>query len=167
MPSKARSLAVNLSQALFKDISYYWTTRNTFGYVFTDFEFTRTSYERVIGKGERDLFENTKNDYLCLVLSKTLDKNFRVFNLERHLGIMININYFKEFLTIIRDRKNTVKLFLYKFSTQSQEELIRNWLRNYTNFEEIRKETLVENIDSMIDVIKKHKIEKSLKTWIK
>lgn len=163
---KARVLAIEVSKALFKNVNYYWTRRDTLGFVFTDFEFETgnlfgSTRERLIGKGEKDLFANIRDGFTCLVLSKTQDKNFRIFNIGSELGIIVNINYFKEFLNIIRDRKNTVKLFLYKFETEQQEELIRGWLRNYGKFDEIRKEALIEDIDAMIDVINKHKIEKA------
>ena len=93
------------------------------------------------------------------MVSKTIGKNFRVFKLgSDELGIAVNLNYFKDFLNVIRDGKNTVRLFLYKFKTQQQEDLIRGWLKNYASFEEISKEALVSNIDTMIDVINKHKI---------
>jgi hypothetical protein len=161
LASKARLLATEISKSLFKDIAFYWTRRDTLGFVFADFNFeTETgSYKRLIGKGEKDIFESIKEYYRCLVVSQTLGKNFRVFKMGADdLGIAVNLNYFKEFLSVIRDSKNTVHLFLYKFKTQQQEELIRGWLKNYASFEEISKEALVSNIDSMIDVINKHKI---------
>jgi hypothetical protein len=161
---KAQPLAVEISKALFKDIYYYWTRRDTLGFVYTDFKYeTKKSFgsthKKLIGKGEKDLFKNIRDDFACLVMSRTLDKNFKTFMIGGEQGIVVSIDYFKEFLNIIRDSKNTVKLFLYKFETTQQEELIRGWLRNYKTFEEIKEEA-PEDIDAIIDVLNKHKIEK-------
>jgi hypothetical protein len=157
---KAQSLAIEIRRALYKGINFYWTRRDTLGFVFADFDFeTETgNYTRLIGKGEKDIFESIRDSYCCLVVSKTLEKNFRIFKLGTEFGIAVNLNYFKDFMNVIRDSKNTVRLFLYKFKTQQQEELIRGWLKNYASFDEISKESLIDNIDSMIDIINKHKI---------
>jgi hypothetical protein len=159
---KAQPLSAKISEALLKEIKYYWTRRDTLGFVFTDFEYTSdTGYKKLIGKGEKDLFKNIKDEYVCVVMSRTQDKNFREFSIENEKGLVININYFKEFLNVIRNSKNTVRLFLYRFETKQQEELIRGWLRNYSKFEEVKKEAGIEDIDALIDVIKKHKIDKA------
>ncbi len=160
---KAQTLAKEIGRALFRDITFYWTRRNTLGFVFADFDFDfelqTGAYKRLIGKGEKEILESIKDHYRCLVVSRTLGTNFRVFKLDNdNLGLAVNLNYFKEFLSVIRDSKNTVRLFLYKFDTPQQEALIRGWLKNYASFEEISKEALVNNIDTMIDVINKHKI---------
>lgn len=163
---KAKPLAAEISKALFKDINYYWTRRDTLGFVFTDFEYETgksfgSTHKKLIGKGEKDLFKNIRDDYVCLVMSRTEDKNFREVKIGSEKGLVVNIDYFKEFLNIIRNSKNTVRLFLYKFETKQQEELIRGWLRNSSIFEEIRKEARIEDIDAMIAVINKHKIDKA------
>jgi hypothetical protein len=160
--TKAQPLADKISQALLKEIKYYWTRKDTLGFVFTDFEYTsEKAHKKLIGKGEKDLSKNMRDDYVCLVLSRKEEKNFREFRIGSEKGLVVNIDYFKEFLNIIRNSKNTVKLFLYKFETEQQEELIRAWLRNSSIFEEIKKETHIEDIDAMIDVIRKHEIKKA------
>lgn len=159
---KAKPLASEISKALFKGIKYYWTRRDTLGFVFTDFEYTsETAHKKLIGKGEKDLFKNIRDDYVCVVMSRTQDKNFREFRIGSEKGLVVNIDYFKEFINTIRNSKNSVRLFLYKFETKQQEELIRAWLRNYSKFEEIEKEARIEDIDAMIDVIRKYKIDKA------
>jgi ribosomal protein L19 len=163
---KAQPLADKISQALFKEIKFYWTRRDTLGFVFTDFDYQTgksfgSTHKKLIGKGEKDLFKNIRDDYVCLVMSRTQDKNFREFNIGNEKGLVVNIDYFKEFLNIIRNSKNTVRFFLYRFETKQQEELIRGWLRNYGKFEEISKEARIEDIDAMIDVINKQKIDKA------
>jgi hypothetical protein len=163
--TKAQPLAAKISKALFKEIRCYWTRRDTLGFVFTDFEYevpSGSNHKKLIGKGEKDLFENTRDDYVCLVMSRTQDKNIREFSIEDGKGLVVNINYFKEFLNIIRNSKNTVRLFLYKFESPQQEELIRGWLRNSTIFEEIRKEVHIPDIDAIIDlIVNKYKIDKA------
>lgn len=162
--TRAQPLAARISEVLFKEIKYYWTRRDTLGFVFTDFEYetgtlSEISYKRLIGKGEKDLFKSIRDDYVCLVMSRTQDKNFREINIDNEKGLVVNIDYFKEFLNIIRDSKNTVRLFLYKFEKKQQEELVRRWLRNYGSFEEIREKARIEDTDAMIDVIKKFNID--------
>jgi len=154
-------IADELSATLNKDIRYYWTMRNTFGFIFTDFEWSRGQYERLIGKGEIDLFDRLKDDFDYVVLSRTTDRNFRIRNVNDKKVIIINLTHFKEFLNIIRDKTNTVKLFLYKFEDKSQEELIRSWLRNYEKFEEVKEEARITDVDSMLEVLNKYKIENS------
>jgi hypothetical protein len=160
--TKAQMLRAKISEVLLKEIKYYWTRRDTLGFVFADFAYSsETTHKKLIGKGEKDLFKNIRDDYVCVVMSRTEEKNFREFKIESEKGLLVNIDYFKEFLNIIRNSKNTVRLFLYKFETEQQEELIRTWLRNYGTFEEIQKEARIEDIDAMIAVIRKFKIDKA------
>lgn len=156
---KASTVSEELSSILNKDITYYWTSKATFGFVFTDFEWTPEPYQRLIGKGEKDLFEKIKDDFSYVVLSKVLDRNFKAGKLNDKKFVIINLNNFKDFLSIIRNRKNTVRLFLYKFENKNQEELVRAWLKNYAKFEEVQEEAKIANIDAMMDVINKHSIK--------
>lgn len=154
----AAPIARDLSRSLLKNIYRYWTRRDTFGFIFTDFEFLHAKYERLIGKGEKDLFKKTKDDVHFVVLSKTLDRNIKSIKVGDRPGIIINLNYFKEFLSIIRNRKKTVELFLQKLSKE-EETLIRNWLRSYEKFEEVKEEALITDIESIVKVLRKYKIE--------
>jgi hypothetical protein len=157
---KAKQLNMEIEEAFGKKIRHYWTRRDTLGYVFTDFEYaSEGTYKRLIGKGEKDLFKNIREKYTCVVLSTTQDKNFREFDLGTEKGIIINVDNFKEFLTVLRNSKNTVTLFLYKFENKRQEDLIKAWLRNYPIFEKVTQEAQAEDIDTIRNVIKKLKIE--------
>lgn len=164
--AKAQPLAAKISEAWpFKEIKYYWTRRDTLGFVLTDFEYetgkSESAHKKLIGKGEKDLYKNIRDDYVCLVLSRTQDKNFRELNIGSDKALVVNIDYFKEFLNIIRNSKNTVKLFLHKLEKQ-HEEFIRGWLRNSTMFQEIMKEAHIPDIDAIIDlIINKYNIDKA------
>jgi hypothetical protein len=155
---QAKSIAIELSKIFLKNIYRYWTRRDTFGFVFTDFEFLPVKNERLIGRGEKDLFAKTKDDFYFIVLSKTLDRNFKQIKFGDHSGLVVNLNYYKEFLSIIRNRKKTVELFLQKLSKE-EETLIRNWLRSYEKFEEVKEEALVYDVESIIKVLRRYKIE--------
>ena len=92
---KAQPLAAKISEALFKEIKFYWTRRDTLGFVFTDFEYeTEKSFEsahkKLIGKGEKDLFKKIRNEYVCVVLSTTEKKNFREFRIESEKILIVN-----------------------------------------------------------------------------
>lgn len=154
----AAPIRTDLSKNMSKNIYCYWARRDTFGFVFTDFEFLPVGHERLIGKGEKELFEKIKDDFHFLLLSKTLDRNFKQVKVGELEGVLINLNYFKEFLSIIRNRKKTVGLFLQKLSKE-EETLIRNWLRSYEKFEEVKEKALITDIDSIVDVLRKYEIE--------
>lgn len=116
-------------------------------------------YERLIGRGEKDLFAKTKDDCHFVVISKTLDRNFKRIKLGDYPGLVVNLNYYKEFLTIIRNRKKTVELFLQKLSKE-EENLIRNWLRSYERYEEVKEEEArIYDVERIIEVLRKYKIE--------
>lgn len=110
-----------------REIYLYWTSRNTFGYIFTDFEKPK-AYRNVIGKGRKQLFQKIKEDYYCVVLSNSLPHNFRTINIDDgKTGIIINIDFFKRFSEVIR-YENFVGLFLYKFDNEEVSKIIRSWI---------------------------------------
>ena len=152
-----------LESYLNTNLRIYWTRKNTLGYVFADFEFQRENKrEWIIGKGEKDLFEKIKDEYFCLVIRKKLDRNYVIREIptdgstERFLEV--NIDYFKEFLSVIRDRSLTVGLFLYKFTSTKEEELIRGWLRNYPKYDDVDK-YIKYDVHGMMDVLQRHNVE--------
>jgi Shedu protein SduA, C-terminal len=145
--SRAESLGSQLASLLHTSIGYHWTRRDTFGYIFTDFEYEQEGHQRLIGKGEIDLFKRLKDDYYCVVLSKSMTRNFQVFQMGLRKCVRINLDYFKDFLSVIRDRGKTVRLFLYKFDKPEDETLIRSWLKNYDGFEEVQREA-ISDVDS-------------------
>lgn len=156
---QADNIATELSKSFFTKIYPYWTRRDTFGFIFTDFEFLATKYERLIGRGEKDLFAKTKDDCYFVVISKMLERNFKRIKLGDHPGLVVNLNYYKEFLKIIRNRKKTVELFLQKLSKE-EEKLIRSWLRSYERYEEVtEEEARIYEVERIIDVLRKYKIE--------
>ena len=156
--SHARSIAPQIASLLHTTINYYWTRRDTFGFIFTDFEYTQQGHQRLIGKGELDLFRRLKDDFYCVVLSNSLGRNYEVFELGRRKCIRINLDYFKDFLAVVRDSSKTVRLFLYRFDKQDDEELIRRWLKNYDGFDEVQKEAATDP-DWMRGTIEKYNIQ--------
>lgn len=156
--SRAESIGTQLASLLHTSINYHWTRRDTFGFVFTDFEYEREGHQRLIGKGEVDLFRRLKDDYYCVVLSKSLGRNFQVFEMGPKKCVRLNLDYFKDFLSVIRDRGNTVRLFLYKFDKPEDETLIRSWLKNYDGFEEVQREA-ASDVDSFRGMAEKLNIK--------
>lgn len=156
--SRAESIAQQLANLLHASIRHYWTRRDTFGFVFADFEYTQKGHQRLIGKGELDLFRRVKEDFYCVVLSTSLTRNFDIFQLGQRKGIRINLAYFKDFLSVLRDSSKTVRLFLYRFDKQNDEELIRRWLKNYDGFDRVQLETRTD-ADWMRGTIEKYDIQ--------
>lgn len=160
----ANGIRRSLESLFGRKVSLYWTRRNTFGYVFADFSIERESkHEWLIGKGEKDLFEKIKDEYFCLMLSENLDRNFQVRNVPTQSGstlkvLTINIHHFREFLSVIRNRELTIGLFLYRFSSSNEEQLIRAWLRNYHDFQDPQK-YFKYDIHGMIDVLQKYDVQ--------
>jgi hypothetical protein len=150
---QAEGIAQHVANKLHQTIELVWTRRDTFGYVLTDFEDRRKKHERLIGKGEIDLFRNLRGTYYCVVLSKKIDRNFKEFEIDGRRCIRVNLAYFKEFLSVIRDRSRTVGLFLYRFSSNNEEELVRRWLRSYSSYEEVRKEADLKDTDAITQII--------------
>ena len=155
--NRAQSIAIQLQNLLHTSISYHWTRRDGFGYIFTDFEYVQEGHQRLIGKGELDLYKKLKDDYYCVVLSKSLGRNFDVFELGNNQCIRINLDSFRDFLSVIRDRTKTVRLFLYRFDKAEDETLIRRWLKNYNGFDEVRKEA-ASDVDAFRGVVEKFNI---------
>jgi hypothetical protein len=143
----------DVANRLHQDIKLVWTRRDTFGYVLIDFEDRRRKHERLIGKGEIDLFRNLKGTYYCVVLSKKIDRNFKEFEIDGRRCVRVNLAYFKEFLSVIRDRSRTVGLFLHRFSSPNEEELVRRWLRSYPSYKEVRKEAALKDIDAITQIL--------------
>jgi hypothetical protein len=136
-----------------------WTWRDTFGFVLIDFEDRRKKNERLIGKGEVDLFRKLKSTYKCVLLSNRIDRNFKEFEINGRRSIRVNLVYFKEFLSVIRDKSSTVGLFLYRFSSNAEEQLVRRWLMSYDSFKEIMKKVALDNVDAIMEILNTYHVK--------
>lgn len=151
--------AKKLGSLLNKDLRLYWTTRPTFGFVFCDFEWDHEKYERLIGKGEKDLFEKLENEYDYVLFSKTTERNFIVGKLDDKTFILINLLNFKEFVNTIRDRLYTIPLFLYRFKDSAQEKIVRAWIKNSPDIQILKDEEKAEaNFNALFSIMKKFEI---------
>jgi hypothetical protein len=157
--SQIRPIAQLVADKLHQDIGFVWTRRDTFGYILIDFEDHREEHERLIGKGEIDLFRKLRSTYYCVVLSKKIDRNFKEFQVDGRRCVRVNLTYFKEFLSVIRDRSRTVGLFLYRFSSNNEEELVRRWLRSYPSYKEVRKEAALKDIDAITEILDRYDVK--------
>jgi hypothetical protein len=157
--SEIRPIAQSIANKLHQDLELVWTRRDTFGYVLIDFEDGRGKYERLIGRGEVDLFRKLRSTYYCVVLSKKIDRNFKEFEINGRRCVRVNLTYFKEFLSVIRDRSRTVGLFLYRFSSNNEEELVRRWLRSYPSYKEVRKEAALKDIDAITEILDRYDVK--------
>lgn len=154
------SIPTSLSLQLGKSIESYWTSKSTFGFVLCDFQWSHLRYQRLIGRGEKDLFNKLKDDYDFILLTKTSDKNFRQIEVEGKKIIILNLDRFKEFISIIRNNKNTIQLFLYKFANKEQENVVRAWLKNYEKFDEIKEEVKSEEtMEAFLSRLTQYKIK--------
>lgn len=141
-----------------KGIYIHWTSRDTFGFILTDFE-KPGGARYIIGKGRKQLFEKIKDDYYCVVISDSLPHNFRTFEIEEgKTGIIINIDYFKRFSEVIR-YENFVGLFLYKFDTEEVGRIIRSWITDSPErFKKLIEEQQITFTD-VANMLENYKIE--------
>ena len=131
-------------QSLFPSLKFhlYWTKKNTFGYVFADFE----KYYRglIIGKGENALYRLLKDDYVCIILSNKIpDKYSELYEIDDGKVLRLNIVSFREILSKFGKTSDLVSHVLEE-SLPSKEEL----------------ETLKERIERGKVVEKRHSLEK-------
>lgn len=153
------STAQELGNLINKDLRLYWTTRSTFGFVFCDFEWNHEKYERLIGKGEKDLFEKLEKEYDYVLFSKTTDRNFIVGKLDDKTFIIINLTNFKEFVNTIRNRLYTIPLFLYRFKDSAQEKIVRAWIKSSPDIQVLKDEEKAEaNFNALFSIMKKFEI---------
>jgi hypothetical protein len=153
------SIAKKLGNLLNKDLRLYWTTRSTFGFVFCDFEWDHEKYERLIGRGEKDLFKKLENEYDYVLFSKTTDRNFILGKQDDKTFILINLANFKEFVNTIRNRLYTIPLFLYRFKDNAQEKIVRAWIKNSPDIQIIKDEEKAEaNFNALFSIMKKFEI---------
>jgi hypothetical protein len=110
-----------------RDLKKHWNGVSNFGWIFVDYEIPDGQYWNIIGAGYLDLFEIIKNEYSCLVLTKTMQFNMRDIETHDYRVLIINIEYFQKFAKAIT-RKNFVHLFMYKFTDPELEKIIRRWL---------------------------------------
>lgn len=137
-------------------IYVYWTSRNTFGFVFTDFE-KHKEVRNVIGMGRKRLFEKIQDEYYCVVLSDSLPHNFRTFEIEGKVGIVINVKDFKKFSEVIR-YENFVSLFLYKFDNEELEQIVKRWITDSPEkFKKLEEQRIA--FTDVTTVLEKYKLE--------
>ncbi|HZS74063.1 MAG TPA: hypothetical protein VFA69_06120 [Candidatus Nitrosotalea sp.] len=134
------------------NINYYWTRKNTFGFVFTTYEHTSG---KVIGKGEKALYEQIKNIFQFVILSHGIKGKFRPINIGENHGIMINVTYFRYIFQKVGDANKIVELFLSKpeFDEIEEETLKKIFKENPDKLQDLI------DIDTTVDFIRKHAIE--------
>lgn len=140
-----------------KNLELHWNGVSTFGWIFIDYDVKEGGYWNIIGAGHLDLFRIIKEDYSCLVLSKTMPHNMRIMEIHDYRVLVINIEYFKKFAKAII-RRNFVNLFMYKFTDPEVEKIIRSWL-----IEKPDKLNLIQNaadvsISDIANIVEKYKI---------
>lgn len=92
-------------------INLLWTQKNTFGYVFADFE--KRYKGRTIGRGESYLFNQLRDKYVCIVLSdKIPDKYSEEENIDVGKILRINFLRFRNLLSMFGSTKDVVLSFL-------------------------------------------------------
>lgn len=146
---KAEKIARFLTiQTNLSSLRPYWTTINTFGWIFCDFEPERTG-NALMGSGARRLSDLTKNDFKYIVLTTKIGDN--VIPLPEKETLIVNILFFKEFISTFTNPHKRVELFLYKFP-ESELEIIKRWIRGLP--ENIQKEDRKMIATDIISLIK-------------
>lgn len=104
----------------------YWVSKATFGSVLTDFTPTKTG-PGMIGS-HKALYDLISNEFDCLVLSKSIQRNFKQLEFNGIKALLINIDRYKLFTRTFSDKSSQVRLFLFSGLTAEQEEVIKNWI---------------------------------------
>ena len=116
----ALSIQTNLSS-----LRPYWTTINTFGWIFCDFEPERTG-NAIVGSGAKRLADLTKGDFRYIIFTTKIGDN--VISLFEKETLIVNISFFKEFISTFSNPEKRVELFLYKLP-EDELEIIKRWIR--------------------------------------
>lgn len=155
----AERIASQIEKHLSCTIGQKWTRRDQFGWVFTDSSVKEEDSRKLIGSGQKYLFEEIQNEYYCILLSEVLKQNFEEFTIDGKKCIHLNVKHFKEFHKHITDKKKTAKLFLYKFKNEAYSEFIRTWIKGSGEVKEIEVPYPVIDIEKIEEVLQKNKIE--------
>lgn len=130
----------------FTKIHHYWTTKNTFGYIITNFE--KKQKGRMIGAGEKALFFNLKDHYRYVILCNDLSSKFKKFDVDGNPGIQLNITQYKAIFQKAGNTKKIVNLFIQKPSPDELElEIIREFLKDPEKVKQVLDfDTITESI---------------------
>lgn len=140
-----------------KDLGKHWNGVKNFGWIFVDYEISDKAYWNIIGTGYLDFFEIIKNDYSCLVLSKTMPFNMRNIEIHTYRVLIINIEYFQKFAKAIT-KKNFVNLFMYKFTDVELEKIIRRWLIEKPDKLQLIRDAEDISISDITTLVEKYKV---------
>jgi hypothetical protein len=140
-----------------RDLEKHWNGVSNFGWVFVDYKIPDEAYWNIIGAGYLDLFEIIKNEYSCLVLTKTMQFNMRDIETYSYRVLIINIEYFQKFAKAIT-RKNFVNLFMYKFTDPELEKIIRRWLIEKPDKLQLILDAKDVSISDITTLVEKYKV---------
>src|SRR3989344_1635335 len=108
-----------ISAQLGFSVEPYWISIQTFGSVLCDFEPEKTG-PSIIGS-HKALFELVYDEIDFLVLSRSLDRNLEVHEIDGRKVLVINITRYKRFIETFKDKFRRIKLFLYRKLSPEEE----------------------------------------------
>ncbi|MCV0392105.1 MAG: DUF4263 domain-containing protein [Nitrosopumilus sp.] len=157
------------------DVKYFWTRRDTLGFVFTDFE--PKDEKKIIGAGATGLRKKIQEDYDFVLLSGNVTGKHSEIKSEGKKGIKINIEYFNNIFKKAGNTEKVVELFLSKpvldeFEEDAIKKIIHDdpeKLKQYMDFESTldtlrlhgadKPEEFSKMMQEMLQFSKEHEIQ--------
>lgn len=143
-----------ISSELGFSVEPYWVSIQTFGAILCDFEPEKTG-PSIIGS-HKALFQLISDEIDFLVLSRNLDRNLEVHEIDSKKILIINVGRYKRFIQTFGDKFKRIKLFLFRKLTSEEEEIINNWIDSKPNPERDRK----ISVEDVIKIFSKESPEK-------
>lgn len=152
---KALEILPGIQKIFDEKITIEFALRNTFGWVFTDFE--KDYRGRLIGKGEKDLYDMIKDEYKYIVLSRNIKDDYsEPISFPDGKILRLNIDNFRETMRMGNTKKLVGAFLKHLVFDESKKSDI---LRRLDETGELQRQITLERVLKFVEKYPKEKID--------